>query len=44
MIIIYTIDDGGFEQQGLAYSNEGETYHQYEQNPIIANPSKSNSF
>ena len=38
MIIIYTIDDAGFEQQGLAYSTDGETYHQYENNPIIANP------
>lgn len=38
MIIIYTIDDAGFEQQGLAYSTDGDTYHQYEHNPIIANP------
>lgn len=38
MIIIYTIDESGFEQQGLAYSNDGETFHQYDKNPIIANP------
>lgn len=39
LIIIYTIDESGFEQQGLAYSIDGgETYLQYEKNPIIANP------
>ena len=38
MIIIYTIDDSGFEQQGLAYTTDGETFHQYENNPIISNP------